>query len=134
MIFLANLKNKKKRKKKQKIRFNSEYHNLITIFLGIFLLYSLNSNSMGWVPQFIQNIFKGLFGGLSIFIPILLIMTGVLGFMDGNEYIYRFRKTKVYYVIILFVFVFYGLLHAKMCIRDSLHILKRVEEFQVLRL
>lgn len=119
MIFLASLKNKKKRKKKQKIRFNSEYHNLITIFLGIFLLYSLNSNSMGWVPQFIQNMFKGLFGGLSIFIPVLLIITGILGFMDGNEYIYRFRKTKVYYVIILFVFVFYGLLHANSIVVSS---------------
>ena len=119
MIFLASLKNKKKRKKKQKIRFNSEYHNLITIFLGIFLLYSLNSNSMGWVPQFIQNMFKGLFGGLSIFIPVLLIITGILGFMDGNEYIYRFRKTKVYYVIILFVFVFYGLLNANSIVVSS---------------
>ena len=116
---MASLKNKKKRKKKQKIRFNSEYHNLITIFLGIFLLYSLNSNSMGWVPLFMQNIFKGLFGGLSIFIPILLIITGILGFMDGNEYIYRFRKTKVYYVIILFVFVFYGLLNANSIVVSS---------------
>ena len=116
---MASLKNKKKRKKKQKIRFNSEYHNLITIFLGIFLLYSLNSNSMGWIPLFMQNIFKGLFGGLSIFIPILLIITGILGFMDGNEYIYRFRKTKIYYVIILFVFVFYGLLNANSIVVDS---------------
>ena len=116
---MASLKNKKKRKKKQKIRFNSEYHNLITIFLGIFLLYSLNSNSMGWIPQFMQNIFKGLFGGLSIFIPILLILTGILGFMDGNEYIYRFRKTKVYYLVILFVFVFYGLLNANSIVVSS---------------
>lgn len=116
---MASLKNKKKRKKKQKIRFNSEYHNLITIFLGIFLLYSLNSNSMGWVPLFMQNMFKGLFGGLSIFIPILLIITGILGFMDGNEYIYRFRKTKVYYVIILFVFIFYGLLNVNSMVVSS---------------
>ncbi len=116
---MASLKKKKKRKKKQKVRFNSEYHNLITIFLGIFLLYSLNSNSMGWIPVFMQNLFKGIFGGLAIFVPILLIITGILGFMDGNEYIYRLRKTKVYYLIILFLFVFYGLFNANNIVIDS---------------
>lgn len=115
---MASLK-KKKRKKKQKIRFNSEYHNLITIFLGIFILYSLNSNSMGWLPVFMQNLFKGLFGGLSIFVPIIFIITGILGFMDGNEYIYRFRKTKIYYLVILFLFIFYGLLNANSIVVDS---------------
>lgn len=116
---LFNKTSKKKRKKKQSIRFNSEYHNLITIFLGVFLLYSLNSSSMGWIPVLIQNVFKGLFGGLSIFIPILLIVTGILGFMDGNEYIYRFRKTKVYFIAVFFIFVFYGLLHAGNLVVDS---------------
>ncbi|EPZ55295.1 hypothetical protein H477_3294 [[Clostridium] sordellii ATCC 9714] len=40
---------KKKSKKKKNIQssFTAEYNNLITIFVGIFLLYSLNSSSMG---------------------------------------------------------------------------------------
>jgi S-DNA-T family DNA segregation ATPase FtsK/SpoIIIE len=115
----TNTKKKKKKKKGSKLGFNSEYHNLITIFIGIFLLYSLNSNTNGWLPSVMQSLFKGLFGGLSIVIPLLFILTGILGFFDGNEYIYRFRKTKLYYVAILFIFVFYGLLNVRSLPVDS---------------
>lgn len=48
---------KKKKKKVNTLSFNAEYHNLITIFIGVFLLYSLNSNSMGWIPVLMQNLF-----------------------------------------------------------------------------
>lgn len=112
-------KKKKKKKKGSKLGFNSEYHNLITIFIGIFLLYSLNSSNSGWLPNVMQGLFKGLFGGLSIVIPFLFIITGILGFFDGNEYIYRFRKTKLYYIAILFIFVFYGLLNVRSLPVDS---------------
>ncbi len=84
----TNTKKKKNKKKKgSKLGFNSEYHNLITIFIGIFLLYSLNSNTNGWLPSVMQGLFKGLFGGLSIVIPFLFILTGILGFlMVTNTY------------------------------------------------
>lgn len=112
-------KKKGKSKKGSSLGFNAEYYNLITIFIGIFLLYSLNSNSMGLLPIVMQNIFKGLFGGLSTVIPFLVIATGILGFFDGNEYVYRLKHTKVYYVVILFIFVFYGLLNARNLPVDS---------------
>ncbi|RDY26853.1 DNA translocase FtsK [Romboutsia weinsteinii] len=112
-------KKKKKKKKDNKLNFNSEYHNLVTIFVGIFLLYGLNSNSMGWIGTFIQSIFKGLFGGLSIFIPFMVIISGILGFFDGNEYIYRLKNTKTYYLGIMFIFVFYGLLNSRTLPVDS---------------
>ncbi len=38
-------KKKSSKKKQNKVSFNAEYHNLVTIFIGIFLLYSLNSGS-----------------------------------------------------------------------------------------
>ena len=60
-----------------------------------------------------QTIFKGLFGALSIVIPFIIVATGILGFFDGNEYIYRIKNTKMYYLTIIFIFVFYGLLNAK---------------------
>ena len=112
---------KKKTKKKKKIEssFSAEYSNLITVFIGIFLLYALNSSSMGLLGTFIQNIFKGLFGGLSIFIPFIVIITGILGFFDKNEYIYRIKNTKIYYLGIFFIFLFYGLLNAKNLPIDS---------------
>ncbi|MEG1870550.1 MAG: DNA translocase FtsK 4TM domain-containing protein [Peptostreptococcaceae bacterium] len=91
----------------------------MTIFIGIFLLYSLNSGSMGIVGNFMQNIFKGLFGGLSIAIPFIIIATGLLGFFDENEYIYRLRNTRLYYLVIVFIFVFYGLLNSKTLPIDS---------------
>ena len=110
---MAKKKNSKSKKKNKNLEFNAEYHNLVTIFIGIFLLYSLNSNSMGFVGSMMQTIFKGLFGGLSIFIPFIIVATGILGFFDGNEYIYRIKNTKMYYLTIAFIFVFYGLLNAR---------------------
>ena len=110
---MAKKKNTKGKKKNNNLEFNAEYHNLITIFIGIFLLYSLNSNSMGFVGSMMQTIFKGLFGGLSIFMPFIIVATGILGFFDGNEYIYRMKNTKIYYLTIAFIFVFYGLLNAR---------------------
>ena len=105
---------KKKSKKKQDkdLGFKGEYHNLVTIFVGIFLLYSLNSSSMGLLGNFMQNIFKGLFGGLSLVIPFIVIIFGILGFFESNEYVYRLKNSKVYYIAIAFIFVFYGLLNA----------------------
>ena len=105
---------KKKSKKKQNkdIGLKGEYHNLVTIFVGIFLLYSLNSSSMGLLGNFMQNVFKGLFGGLSLVIPFIVIIFGIIGFFEDNEYIYRLKNSKVYYIVIAFIFVFYGLLNA----------------------
>lgn len=112
-------KKKKSKKKDKKSSFNAEYHNLVTIFIGIFLLYSLNSSSMGFIGGMMQSLFKGLFGALSIVIPFIVIITGILGFFEGNEYIYRLKNTKVYYVGILFIFIFYGLLNARSLPIDS---------------
>ena len=105
-------KNKKKYNK-DKIIVSGEYYNLVTIFIGIFLLYSLNSNSMGLIGQFIQDTFKGLFGALAILIPVLIIIIGVLGFFERNEYVYRMKKSKTVYIFIAFLFVFYGLFNAR---------------------
>ncbi len=112
-------KKKSSKKKQNKVSFNAEYHNLVTIFIGIFLLYSLNSDSMGLIGNLMQSLFKGLFGALSIAIPFIVIAKGVLGFFDGNEYIYRLRSSKMYYLAIIFIFVFYGLTNSKSLPIDS---------------
>lgn len=96
---------------KGKISFNPEYHNLILIFIGIFLMYSLYSGSKGLVPEFMQQFFKGLFGALAIIAPILFVVFGVLGFTNGNEQIDRIKKTKLLYIMILFLMIIYGLLN-----------------------
>ncbi|MBC8632208.1 DNA translocase FtsK [[Eubacterium] tenue] len=112
-------KKKSKKKKSMESSFKAEYNNLITIFIGIFLLYSLNSSSMGLLGTVIQNIFLGLFGKLSIAIPFIIIISGVLGFFEKNEYIYRIKSTKLYYVGVIFIFIFYGLINAKNLPIDS---------------
>ncbi|MEG0050668.1 MAG: DNA translocase FtsK 4TM domain-containing protein [Terrisporobacter sp.] len=102
---------KSSKKNKDKIVISGEYNNLVTIFIGVFLLYSLNSSSMGLVGQFIQETFRGLFGALAIIVPVLVIMIGMLGFFERNEYVYRIKKSKTIYVFIAFLFVFYGLIN-----------------------
>lgn len=104
---------KNKKYNKDKVMVSGEYYNLVTIFIGIFLLYSLNSNSMGLIGQFIQDTFKGLFGALAIIIPLLIIIIGVLGFFERNEYVYRMKKSKTVYIFIAFLFVFYGLFNSR---------------------
>lgn len=104
---------KKKKYNKDKIIVSGEYYNLVTIFVGIFLLYSLNSNSMGLIGQFIQDTFKGLFGALAIIIPLLIIIIGILGFFERNEYVYRMKKSKAIYIFIVFLFIFYGLFNVR---------------------
>ena len=64
-------KKKSKKKKAKESNFTAEYNNLITIFMGIFLLYSLNSESMGLLGTLMQSVFKGLFGKLSIIVPFI---------------------------------------------------------------
>ena len=65
------------------------------------------------------TIFKGLFGSLAILIPILIILVGVLGFFDNNEYVFRLKKSKVYYIAIIFIFIFYGLLNSNLIPVDN---------------
>ncbi len=112
-------KKKTKSKKNDKLEFNAEYHSLVTIFSGIFLLYSLNSNSMGFIGSLMQAIFKGLFGGLSTVVPFIIIIVGILGFFEANDYIYKIKSSKIHYFVIGYIFVFYGLINKSKLPVDS---------------
>lgn len=112
-------KKKNNKKKDKKVSFNAEYHNLVTIFIGIFLLYSLNSSSMGLIGNLMQNLFKGLFGAIAMAIPFIVMAKGILGFFDGNEYIYRLKSSNMYYLAVTFIFVFYGLINSRSIPVDS---------------
>ncbi|WP_420370991.1 DNA translocase FtsK 4TM domain-containing protein [Intestinibacter bartlettii] len=119
MVAKKKKQGKYSKQKTANMNIGSEYSNLITIFIGIFLLYSLNSSSMGLIGSITQEVFKGLFGALAMLIPILVILTGILGFFDNNEYIFRLRKSKVYYIAIIFIFIFYGLLNSNLIPVDN---------------
>lgn len=97
--------------KRRGVHINSEYHNIIIIFLGMFIAYGLASSSGAFVPKIIQLIFKGMFGGLAVLVPIILIAVGVLGFVDGNDKIDKIRKTKFMYIIMFFIVIYYGLIN-----------------------
>ena len=118
---MANKKKQSKvsKKKTKNTGISTEFSNLITIFIGVFLLYGLNSTSMGLIGSMTQEVFKGLFGSLAILIPILIILVGVLGFFDDNEYVFRLKKSKVYYIAIIFIFIFYGLLNSNLIPVDN---------------
>ena len=96
MRLVANKKKQSKvsKKKTKNTGISTEFSNLITIFIG-------------------------LFGSLAILIPILIILVGVLGFFDNNEYVFRLKKSKVYYIAIIFIFIFYGLLNSNLIPVDN---------------
>lgn len=108
-----------KKARHQDKTFIDEYRNLITIFVGVFFLYSLNSKSMGILGTFIQTTFMGFFGKLSMVIPYIIILVGVLNFFDKNEYIYKIKSTKLYYAILFFILLFYGLFNTAYLPIDS---------------
>ncbi len=100
---------KRKASKEKLVRVNSEYHNIIVIFLGLFFAYGLYSSSGAVLPKIIQTVFKGLFGGLAVLIPIVLIAIGLLGFVEGNEKINRIKEEKTFYIGLVFLIIYYGL-------------------------
>ena len=91
--------------------YNPEYHNLVIIFLGLFIGYGLMSSSGALLPRIIQLIFKGLFGGLAILVPVVLVLAGITGFIRNNEKINRIRRTKMKYIIPIFLILYYGLIN-----------------------
>lgn len=91
--------------------YNPEYHNLVIIFLGLFIGYGLMSSSGALLPRIIQLIFKGLFGGLAILVPVVLVLAGITGFIHNNEKINRIRRTKMKYIIPIFLILYYGLIN-----------------------
>lgn len=104
----------KKRPKKtdeKKMRINKEYHNLFIIFLGFFFLYCISTSSDAFIPEIVRMVLKGIFGGISFLVPFVMVIFGILGLVDGNERIDRIRKTKLYYVLFLFLVVYYGLIN-----------------------
>lgn len=107
---------KQSRKRKSPVKgrqreYNPEYHNLVIIFLGLFIGYGLMSSSGALLPRIIQLIFKGLFGGLAILVPLVLVLTGITGFIRNNEKINRIRRTKMKYIIPIFLILYYGLIN-----------------------
>lgn len=107
---------KQSRKRKSPVKgrqreYNPEYHNLVIIFLGLFIGYGLMSSSGALLPRIIQLIFKGLFGGLAILVPLVLILAGITGFIRNNEKINRIRRTKMKYIIPIFLILYYGLIN-----------------------
>ena len=74
---------------------------------------------MGLLGKVTQEVFKGLFGSLAMLIPIVIIVIGILGFFDHNEYVFRFRKSKICYIAIVFIFIFYGLLNSNLIPVDN---------------
>lgn len=107
---------KQSRKRKSSVKgrqreYNPEYHNLVIIFLGLFIGYGLMSSSGALLPRIIQLIFKGLFGGLAILVPVVLVLAGITGFIHNNEKINRIRRTKMKYIIPIFLILYYGLIN-----------------------
>lgn len=107
---------KQSRKRKSSVKgrqreYNPEYHNLVIIFLGLFIGYGLMSSSGALLPRIIQLIFKGLFGGLAILVPLVLVLAGITGFIRNNEKINRIRRTKMKYIIPIFLILYYGLIN-----------------------
>ena len=103
-------KNTKKNKKMKVI--NNEPGSLLLIFIGIFMLYALNSESMGIIGNAIQVVTKGLFGSMAISIPFIFIIGGVLFFFENNnEIISKIRNNNAYTFIIVYIFLIYGMLN-----------------------
>lgn len=86
-----------------------ELRDLSLIFLGLFLLYSLKTNSMGKVGYFIKVMFLGFFSKLSIIVPYIIILIGVINLINLDK-IKNIRSYKLYYPLVFMMILIYGLM------------------------
>ncbi|WP_331489707.1 DNA translocase FtsK [Tepidibacter hydrothermalis] len=102
---------RKKRQTKNKLdnKFMQELRDLSLIFLGLFFLYSLKTNSMGNVGYFIKVMFLGFFSKLSIIVPYIIILIGVMDLINSNK-IKNIKSYKLYYPLIFIMVLIYGLM------------------------
>ncbi|WP_099187168.1 DNA translocase FtsK [Tepidibacter mesophilus] len=102
---------RKKRQAKNKLdnKFMQELRDLSLIFLGLFLLYSLKTDSMGQVGYFIKVMFLGFFSKLSIIVPYIIILIGVINLINSDK-IKNIKNYKLYYPLIFIIILTYGLM------------------------
>ncbi len=102
---------RKKRQTKNKLdnKFMQELRDLSLIFLGLFFLYSLKTNSMGKVGYFIKVMFLGFFSKVSIIVPYIIILIGVINLIN-SEKIKNVKSYKLYYPLIFIMILIYGLM------------------------
>lgn len=102
---------RKKRQTKNKLdnKFMQELRDLSFIFLGLFFLYSLKTNSMGEVGYFIKIMFLGFFSKISIIVPYIIILIGVINLINSNK-IKNIKSYKLYYPLIFIMILIYGLM------------------------
>ncbi|MCT4543273.1 MAG: DNA translocase FtsK [Vallitalea sp.] len=102
---------RKKRQAKNKVdnKFMQELRDLSLIFLGLFLLYSLKTNSMGKVGYFIKVMFLGFFSKLSIIVPYIIILIGVINLINLDK-IKNIKSYKLYYPLVFMMILIYGLM------------------------
>ncbi|WP_445330230.1 DNA translocase FtsK [Tepidibacter sp. Z1-5] len=105
------MRKRKKRETKNKLdnKFMQELRDLSLIFLGLFFLYSLKTNSMGEVGYFIKVMFLGFFSKLSIIVPYIIILVGVINLINSNK-IKNIKNYKLYYPLIFIIILIYGLM------------------------
>nr|WP_248484819.1 DNA translocase FtsK [Tepidibacter aestuarii] len=106
---LMGKRKKKQAKNKLDNKFMQELRDLSLIFLGLFLLYSLKTNSMGKVGYFIKVMFLGFFSKLSIIVPYIIILIGVINLINSDK-IKNVKNYKLYYPLIFIMVLIYGLM------------------------
>lgn len=102
---------KRKRKKKQSVRISENGWALIFIFAGIFLFFSLWSDSMGVIGQSIRYLMKGLFSGLAFAVPTGLIAAGVYKLIRGDRFRYEDMRKLPWICTAVCLLMCYGLWH-----------------------
>lgn len=91
-------------------KFKEELGALGLIFLGLFFSYSLKTDSMGKIGYFIKIMFLGFFSKLSIVIPYIIILLGIINLIH-NEKIKNITSYKLHYPLVFFMILMYGLIN-----------------------
>ncbi|OPJ57145.1 FtsK/SpoIIIE family DNA translocase [Alkalithermobacter paradoxus] len=84
-----------------------EFVSIALIFFGLFLSFSLKTESMGTIGYFIRIMFLGFFSRLSIIVPYVIILLGVLNLIQ-SENIKKIKKYKLYNFFIFIIMLIYG--------------------------
>ena len=103
-------KDVKKNELKLDRKFQEEIGSLALIFSGLFFSYSLKAESMGKVGYFIKIMFLGFFSKISIVLPYIMILVGIIHLLKNNKF-KNVINYKLYYPVVFFILLIYGLIN-----------------------
>jgi len=101
-------KSKKETNKLKSFKFINEIYGIFTIAFGLIILAAMQTNGAGHVGAWVRLLFMGLFSSVALIIPYIIVLLGILFFI--NKSFLSVRNTIFFVLFFMCILVFKTLL------------------------